>query len=248
MSGSSTHIWEGGARVSFLSLRDVNTYYGESHILQNASLEVEQGRMTTLLGRNGMGKTTLMRTITGLTPPKSGEIEFDHKRVDRLQPHEIYALGVGYVPQGRHVFPYLTVHENLRMGLKNKGQRKSAVLDRMFDLFPILRERLKQKAGTLSGGEQQQLAIARALAGEVRLLLLDEPTEGIQPSIVDEILGLLVRINKEEGLTVFLVEQNMELALSVAHDFYILQKGQVVEGGTVASMDKEAVIKRYLVV
>ena len=200
--------------MSFLSLNDVNTYYGESHILQNASLEVEQGRITTLLGRNGMGKTTLMRTITGLTPPKSGEIEFDQKRVDRLQPHEIYALGVGYVPQGRHVFPYLTVHENLRMGLKDKGQRKSVILDRQFELFPILRERLKQKAGTLSGGEQQQLAIARALAGEVRLLLLDEPTEGIQPSIVDEILGLLVRINKEEGLTVLPVEHRTWSSLS----------------------------------
>jgi urea transport system ATP-binding protein len=234
--------------VAYLSLRNVNTYYGQSHILHGASLEVERGRITTLLGRNGMGKTTLMRSITGLTSARDGEIELDGQRIDKLQPHDIYDLGVGYVPQGRHVFPYLTVHENLRMGLRNKRQRKSEMLEKLFSLFPVLRERSKQKAGTLSGGEQQQLAIARALAGETRLLLLDEPTEGIQPSIVDEILDLVTRINREEGLTVFLVEQNMELALSVADNYYVLEKGKVVDGGAVADIDTQAIIGRYLVV
>jgi len=234
--------------VAYLSLRNVNTYYGQSHILHGASLEVERGRITTLLGRNGMGKTTLMRSITGLTSARDGEIELDGQRIDKLQPHDIYDLGVGYVPQGKHVFPYLTVHENLRMGLRNKRQRKSEMLEKLFSLFPVLRERSKQKAGTLSGGEQQQLAIARALAGETRLLLLDEPTEGIQPSIVDEILDLVTRINREEGLTVFLVEQNMELALSVADNYYVLEKGKVVDGGAVADIDTQAIIGRYLVV
>ena len=219
--------------MAYLNAEEVHSFYGLSHVLYGASLAVEKGRIATLLGRNGMGKTTLLRTIMGLTPCKTGVITFDEKHIERLKPYDIYDLGVGYVPQGRHVFPYLSVQENLRMGLRNKRQRRPEIFEKLFDLFPILRERLKQKAGTLSGGEQQQLAIARALAGEVSIMLLDEPTEGIQPSIVDEILELLVQINSAEGLTILLVEQNMELALSVAHDFYVMEKGIVVEGGPV---------------
>jgi urea transport system ATP-binding protein len=234
--------------MAYLSADEVHSFYGLSHVLHGASLEVETGRIATLLGRNGMGKTTLLRTIMGLTPCKTGAITFNEKRIERLKPYDIYDLGVGYVPQGRHVYPYLSVQENLRMGLRNKRQRKPEIFERLFELFPILRERLKQKAGTLSGGEQQQLAIARALAGEVTILLLDEPTEGIQPSIVDEILELLVQINTTEGLTILLVEQNMELALSVAHDFFVMEKGIVVEGGSVEKMNKEEVIAKYLVV
>jgi len=233
--------------MAYLSVKGVHSYYGLSHVLHGASLEVEQGRIATLLGRNGMGKTTLLRGIMGLTPAKEGEISFDGKRIERMKPYDIYDLGVGYVPQGRHMFPYLTVQENLRMGLRNKRQRKPPIFDKLFELFPILQERLKQKAGTLSGGEQQQLAIARALAGEVRIMLLDEPTEGIQPSIVDEILELLLQINRSEGLTILLVEQNMQLALSVAHDFYVMEKGVVVEGGPVAGMNKAEIIEKHLV-
>lgn len=234
--------------MSYLSVKDVHSYYGLSHVLHGASLDVEEGRIVTLLGRNGMGKTTLLRTIMGLTPAKSGSIVFDGHAIERLKPYDIFDLGVGYVPQGRHMFPYLTVHENLRMGLRKKRQRNPQIFEKLYELFPILKERLKQKAGTLSGGEQQQLAIARALAGEVKIMLLDEPTEGIQPSIVDEILDLLKRVNETEGLTIFLVEQNMELALSVADDYFVMEKGLVVEGGPVASMDKERVIHEYLVV
>jgi urea transport system ATP-binding protein len=234
--------------MACLSVREVHTYYGQSHVLHGASLEIESGRLVTLLGRNGMGKTTLMRTIMGLTPAKIGEIEFNERRIEKSQPHEIFGMGIGYVPQGRHVFPHLSVQENLRLGLRNKRQRSSPLFEKLFDLFPILKERAKQQAGTLSGGEQQQLAIARALAGEVQLLLLDEPTEGIQPTIVDSILSLLVKINREDGLTILLVEQNMELALSVAQDYLVMEKGVIVEGGPAASIDKDTVIGKYLCV
>jgi urea ABC transporter ATP-binding protein UrtE len=231
-----------------LTASDVHTYYGPSHVLHGVTLEVNEGRIVTLLGRNGMGKTTFLRTVMGLAPAKSGQIEFDGRRIERLKPYDIYDLGVGYVPQGRHVFPHLTVEENLRMGARDKRRRNRAGFARLYAYFPVLQERRTQKAGTLSGGEQQQLAIARALAGNVRIMLLDEPTEGIQPSIVDEILELLVRINEAEGLTILLVEQNMELALSIAQDFYVLEKGRVVEGGRVDAMDKERIIADYLVV
>jgi urea transport system ATP-binding protein len=241
-------ISEGGVNMAYLTIKDVHSFYGPSHILHGASLEVERGKIATLLGRNGMGKTTLLRTIMGLTPAKTGEIVFDGKRIEHLKPYDIYDGGVGYVPQGRHMFPFLTVQENLRMGLRNKRQRNPAIFEKLFEYFPILKERLKQKAGTLSGGEQQQLAIARALAGEVKIMLLDEPTEGIQPSIVDEILELLVEINRTDELTILLVEQNMELALSVAESYFVMEKGVIVDGGSVAQMDKEDVIRNYLVV
>ena len=234
--------------MGHLNVEQVQTFYGPSHVLHGVTLSVEQGRIATLLGRNGMGKTTLMRTIMGLTPASEGTIEFDGHRIERLPPYGIFDLGMGYVPQGRRMFPHLTVQENLRMGLRDKKQRSPAIFERLFGYFPILRERLKQKAGTLSGGEQQQLAIARALAGEVRMMLLDEPTEGIQPSIVDEILELLVRINREQNLTILLVEQNMELALSVAEDFFVMEKGLIVESGSVATMNKDVIIQKYLVV
>lgn len=240
--------WEGGVLMAHLTVEDVHTYYGPSHVLHGASLAVEKGRVAALLGRNGMGKTTLLRSIMGLTPAASGEIHLSGTRIDRLQPFDIFDRGVGYVPQGRHVFPYLTVQENLRLGLRNKKKRDPEIFEKLFEYFPILAERRRQKAGTMSGGEQQQLAIARALAGEVEIMLLDEPTEGIQPSIVDEILELLVRINRADGLTILLVEQNMELALSVAQDFFVMKKGVIVDSGLVDGMDKERVIKDHLVV
>lgn len=229
-----------------LDVDGVHTFYGQSHVLHGTSLQVTEGDFACLLGRNGMGKTTLMRTIMGLNPPREGSITFRDRRIDRLKPDEIYTLGIGYVPQGRHIFPHLTVHQNLRMGLKSKRVKESQLLDKLLDYFPVLRERLKQKAGTLSGGEQQMLAIARALAGEVTLMLLDEPTEGVQPSIVDEFLDMLLRINKHEGLTVLLVEQNLELALSVARSYSVMDGGRIVESGDVAAIDQAAVIQKYL--
>ncbi len=234
--------------MSLLEIRDVHAYYGLSHVLHGASLEVSEGKIATLLGRNGMGKTTLLKTVMGLVPAREGTITFRNTRIEKKKPYDVYDLGVGYVPQGRQMFPHLTVQENLRMGLRNKRLKNPPLFEKLFDMFPILRERLKQKAGTLSGGEQQMLAIARALAGECRIMLLDEPTEGIQPSIVDEILELLARVNAEEALTIFLVEQNMELALSVAHDYYVMEKGVIVDGGPVAGMNKDEVIEKYLVV
>jgi len=234
--------------MSLLAVRGVRTFYGFSEVLRGVSMEVRQGRICCLLGRNGMGKSTLLRTVMGLTPCREGEIVFDGTRIEKLRPDVVFDLGIGYVPQGRRMFPYLTVEENLRLGLRNKGERGPAVFEELFELFPILAERLRQKAGTLSGGQQQMLAIARALAGRPTLLLVDEPTEGIQPSIVDRILDLLAQLNRENGLTILLVEQNIELALSVAADFYVMQKGLVVEGGAVEDMDRQAIIEKHLVV
>ncbi|GFP28737.1 branched-chain amino acid transport system ATP-binding protein [Candidatus Hakubella thermalkaliphila] len=198
--------------MALLIVKDVHTFYGSSEVLRGVSLEVQQGRIVCLLGRNGMGKSTLLRSIVGLTPPKQGAITFNGKRIESLKPDRIFDLGIGYVPQGRRVFPYLTVEENLRLGLRNKGEKRPAIFEELFEILPILADRLRQKAGTLSGGEQQMLVIARALAGKAKLLLVDEPTEGIQPTIVDEILKLLARMNESGGLTILLVEQNMELA------------------------------------
>jgi urea transport system ATP-binding protein len=234
--------------VDLLTIKGVHSYYGASHVLHGVNLNITQGSLTCVLGRNGMGKTTLLRTIMGLTPAKKGEIHFGDQRIEGKAPYAVYDLGLGYVPQGRHIFPYLTVEENLRLGLRNKRSKRSPLFEKIFDEFPVLRERLKQKGGTLSGGEQQMLAIARALAGEVTLLLLDEPTEGIQPSVVDEILERLSALNAQEGLTIVLVEQNMDMALSVADTYFVMEKGMVVEGGHVADIDKETVIERYLVV
>ena len=231
-----------------LSVRDVHTYYGQSYVLQGVDLGVARGDFVTLLGRNGMGKTTLLRSIMGLTPSRKGEIHFNGERIDGLKPHQVFSRRVGYVPQGRHMFPHLSVKENLRLGLRDKTQKESPIYERMYGYFPILAERRDQAAGTLSGGEQQMLAIARALAGEVELLLLDEPTEGVQPSIVDQILDLLVIINSQENLSILLVEQNMELALGVARSYYIMSKGVVVEGGRVEDMDRDSVVEKYMVV
>jgi len=231
-----------------LVLSDVHAHYGQSHILHGASMTVNTGSIVTLLGRNGMGKSTLLRSIMGLTPASAGTIVYNDIEIQGMKPYDIYSLGIGYVPQGRRMFKHLTVLENLRMGLRNKNQKHPAVFDKIFSMFPILYERSKQKAGTLSGGEQQMLAIARALAGEVGLLLLDEPTEGIQPSVVDEILMLLERVNSDDGLTILLVEQNMELALSVASIYFVMEKGAVVESGSAADINRDDVIQKYLVV
>ena len=233
---------------NLLEVKNVHTYYGESHVLHGVSLHVKQGDFVTLLGRNGMGKTTLLRSIMGLTPPREGEIVFNGKRIDGLKPHAVFNLGLGYVPQGRRMFPHLTVLENLRMGLKNKRQKHSPIFEKLYGYFPVLEERRGQAAGTLSGGEQQMLAIARALAGEVEILLLDEPTEGVQPSIVDQILEHLIAINREESLSILLVEQNMELALDVANSYFVMSKGVVVEGGLVSEMDREKIVEKYMVV
>ena len=232
-----------------LRVVDLHTYYGDSHILQGVSLQVEPGRVVGVLGRNGVGKTTLVRSIIGATRPRSGNIEFKDRHIAGLSPYEINRLGIGLVPQGRRIFPSLSVRENLTVALRDRRDRTVATawdLSRVFELFPRLRERRAQLAGTLSGGEQQMLATARALAGNPDLLLMDEPTEGLAPLIVRELGEILDRL-KQEGLSVLLVEQKLAFALKHADDVYVMNKGQIVHADTPDGLwPNEQVKARYL--
>ena len=215
--------------MSLLDVEDIHTYYEHSHVLQGVSLRAETGRVTALLGRNGVGKTTLIRSVIGFTPPRSGSISFAGEAIERLPSHAIARRGVGLVPQGRRIFPSLTVEENLRIGgLPRREGRWS--LDAVYALFPRLQERRGNYGGQLSGGEQQMVAIARALMSNPVLLLMDEPSEGLAPLIVRELERTLGRL-KETGLAIVLVEQNLPLALAVADTAYIISKGRVVFDG-----------------
>ena len=215
--------------MSLLDVEDVHTYYEHSHVLQGVTMHAEAGRVTALLGRNGVGKTTLIRSVIGFTPPRSGSIRFAGERIEGLPSHVIARRGVGLVPQGRRVFPSLTVEENLRLGgLPGRAGRWS--LDAVYEMFPRLRERTGHYGGQLSGGEQQMVAIARALMSNPVLLLMDEPSEGLAPLIVRELEHTMCRL-KETGLAIVLVEQNLPLALTVADAAYIISKGRVVFHG-----------------
>jgi branched-chain amino acid transport system ATP-binding protein len=215
--------------MTLLDVDDIHTYYEHSHILQGVSLRAEGGQVTALLGRNGVGKTTLIRSVIGFTPPRSGSIRFAGEPIERLPSHAIARRGVGLVPQGRRIFPSLTVEENLRIGgLPGRSGRWS--LDAVYELFPRLRERTGNYGDELSGGEQQMLAIGRALMSNPVLLLLDEPSEGLAPLIVRELERTMGRL-KETGLAIVLVEQNLPLALAVADTAYIISKGRVVFHG-----------------
>jgi len=231
-----------------LSLRGVNQYYGESHTLWDLALEVPRGSCTCLMGRNGVGKTTTLKCVMGLLPLHEGEIRLDDTLLS-AQPAESRArLGVGYVPQGREIFPRLTVDENLRIGLAvNRGESGRRAYQRVLESFPVLRQMLRRSGGDLSGGQQQQLAIGRALILEPRFLILDEPTEGIQPNIVHEIGDTIARLNRELGMTVLLVEQKLPLARRVADRFYVLDKGRAVASGAMNDLD-DALVRRYLTV
>jgi branched-chain amino acid transport system ATP-binding protein len=225
-----------------LEVDGIHTYYGESHILHGVSLRVEAGEAVALLGRNGAGKTTMIRSIVGFTPPRDGRIVFDGESIQRWPAHRIARRGLALVPQGRRIFAPLTVRENLVLGARADGW----TLERAFELFPRLRERAEQSGGTLSGGEQQMLAIARALLTNGRLLLLDEPSEGLAPLIVREI-GRVVTGLKGQRLSILLVEQNYHLALQVADRVYVMNKGQIVYEGTPAGLEaNEDVKRRYL--
>jgi branched-chain amino acid transport system ATP-binding protein len=225
-----------------LEVDGVHTYYGESHILHGVSLRVAPGEAVALLGRNGAGKTTMIRSIVGFTPPREGRIVFEGEAIHRWPPYRIARRGLALVPQGRRIFAPLTVRENLLLGARADGW----TLERVFELFPRLRERAAQTGGTLSGGEQQMLAIGRALLTNGRLLLLDEPSEGLAPLIVREI-GAVVERLRGEGLSILLVEQNYHLALRVADRVYVMNKGQIVYEGTPASLEAaEEVKRRYL--
>jgi urea transport system ATP-binding protein len=224
-----------------LTVKDLNQFYGGSHTLWDVGLSVPPGSLVCVMGRNGMGKTTLLKCVMGLLPVTSGSITFDGVELTKRPPHERARIGIGYVPQGRDIFPHLTVEENLKVGLGVRKHGPRAIPQRIFDLFPVLKKMLKRLGGDLSGGQQQQLAIGRALVLEPKLLILDEPTEGIQPNIVHEIGDIVLRLNREEGLAVLLVEQKLPFARRVASEFYILDRGRRVAAGTIGELTDEVV-------
>ena len=218
-----------------LNLRSVGAAYGKAQVLWDISFDLEKGGTAAVLGRNGVGKTTLMRTIMGMHKLSAGEVFVAGENVSGLQSHERSRRGVGIVPQGRHVFPHMTVEENLQVGLSalsgRADQDGGKIPDYIYDLFPKLTEIAQRKAGFLSGGEQQQLALGRALAGRPQLLLLDEPCEGIQPSIVQQIEAALIRIRKELGVAIIIIEQNLDFAWGFADQYFVMQKGRIVRHG-----------------
>jgi urea transport system ATP-binding protein len=226
---------------SMLAIKGLNQFYGGSHILWDIDLDVPVGSCTCLMGRNGMGKTTLLKCIMGLLPAASGQILYEGRDLRGLPAEERAPLRIGYVPQGREIFSQLTVEENLRIGLTVRRPRLREVPEQLFQMFPVLKQMLRRRGGDLSGGQQQQLAIARALVLDPRLLILDEPTEGIQPNIVHEIGEVIQRLNREANLTVLLVEQKLPFARRVASDLRILDKGRLVVSGKIGALTDELV-------
>ncbi|MBE9032905.1 urea ABC transporter ATP-binding subunit UrtE [filamentous cyanobacterium LEGE 11480] len=233
---------------SVLNVTGLDVYYGESHILRQVDLNVFPGQMVCLIGRNGVGKTTFLKTVMGLLTPRQGQIVYANQGINRLTPDRRAKLGIGYVPQGREIIPRLTVKENLLLGQealsKGKGKSTAELLDRVYDLFPVLKDMLWRMGGDLSGGQQQQLAIGRALMGDPKLLVLDEPTEGIQPSIILEIEAAVKRIIAETGMSVLLVEQHLHFVRQ-ADWYYAMQRGGIVATGPTAELSKD-VIQQFL--
>lgn len=231
-----------------LEVRDIHTYYGNIHALKGISLTVRQGEIVTLIGSNGAGKTTILNTISGLLKARTGSIQFEGKSISHLLAHQVTQLGISQSPEGRKIFGRMSVRENLEMGAFNRNDKEGIRQDfeRVLGLFPRLRERLTQAGGTLSGGEQQMLAIGRALMSRPRLLLLDEPSMGLAPILVEQIFDIIKEINKQ-GTTVLLVEQNALMALGIAHRGYVLQTGQIVLADTAKALsENETVQKAYL--
>jgi urea transport system ATP-binding protein len=227
--------------MSLLDIRDLNQSYGGSHTLWDVTLDVPAGSRTCLMGRNGTGKTTLLKCIMGLLPVTSGQMRFADTDLRAVSVEARARLGIGYVPQGREIFPQLTVEENLRLGLGIRKGGPKTIPARIFELFPVLKQMLRRRGGDLSGGQQQQLAIGRALVLEPTLLILDEPTEGIQPNIVHEIGDILLTLNRDAGVTLLLVEQKLPFARRVASDFAILEKGRCVRTGPIAALTDDVV-------
>ncbi len=227
-----------------LAVEDLHVFYGGIHALKGVALEVEEGEIVALLGNNGAGKTTTLKSISGLVSPRRGRITLEGRPLSGVPPHEIVLRGIAHVPEGRRIFNRLTVLENLEMGaFLRDDDGVPADLDRVFELFPILRERLRQSAGTLSGGEQQMLAIGRALMASPRLLLLDEPSMGLSPVLVERIFETIAGINRQ-GTTILLVEQNAAMALAVAHRGYVLETGAIALRGTAAELAENADVRR----
>ena len=228
-----------------MAINNLDHFYGESHTLWNIDLEIEKDACMCLMGRNGVGKTTLLKCIMGLEPIKNGKINFNGIEFSSMPAEQRAKNRIGYVPQGREIFSQLTVEENLITGLKSRADKKKKLPSLIYELFPVLQEMLSRRGGDLSGGQQQQLAIGRALAIEPELLILDEPTEGIQPNIVSEIGDIIKKLNKELGLTVLLVEQKLSFAKKVASNFSIMEKGAMVASGEIGELGED-LIDRYL--
>ncbi len=230
---------------SSIVFEDLNQYYDESHILNDVSLNIEEGKCTCIMGRNGVGKTTLLKCLMGLLPTRGGHIFFNDTDITNLSPEKRAALGIGYVPQGRQIFPLLTVEENLQIGLPMRKDKAKKIPDFIFDYFPVLSQMLHRLGGDLSGGQQQQLAIGRALVEQPSFLVLDEPTEGIQPNIVREIADTIKDLNEKLGLTVLLVEQKVPFAKRVADNYAVMNRGHIVTSGKMDGLDAMT-IKEFL--
>lgn len=230
-----------------LKVKGLNQFYGQSHTLWDLDLDVEEGACTCLMGRNGVGKTTLLKAVMGLLPVKSGELDFAGTDLRKVSAEKRAGLGIGYVPQGRQIFSLMTVEENLLIGLPARSDGLKQVPEFIFELFPVLKEMLQRRGGDLSGGQQQQLAIGRALVTDPKLLILDEPTEGIQPNVVQEIGDIICKLNTEIGLTVLLVEQKLPFARRVADRFCILDRGRNVSSGVIDDLSDE-LVREYLTV
>lgn len=232
---------------TILEVSKLNQYYGESHTLWDMDLSVIQGKCTCLMGRNGMGKTTLLQCIMGLQPVRDGSITFDGIEIQNEIAEKRAGFGIGYVPQGRQIFPQLTVGENLELGLFARQDKARKIPDLIFDLFPVLKEMIHRRGGDLSGGQQQQLAIGRALVIDPKMLILDEPTEGIQPNIVHQIGDIITQLSSEMGITVLLVEQKLPFARRVGDYFCIMERGKNVATGEISALSDE-LVKQYLTV
>ncbi len=233
-----------------LEVRDIHSYYGGSHILHGVIMDLKEGELVCLLGRNGVGKSTTLKSIMGIVQPKQGSIRFNDKELIGSAPYQVARLGIGYVPEDRRIFRSLTVHENLLMGIKGRNKdntgKNSWSIEQVYDLFPNLGKRRNNKGAHLSGGEQQMLTVSRTLMGNPRIILVDEPTEGLAPLVAKDVLDMLATVRKS-GVTVLMVEQNFKLAVKVADRFYVMTKGQIVfEGDREALLAAEDVRKKYL--
>lgn len=229
-----------------LEVTDLNTYYGQSHALQNISFNVEEGEVVALLGRNGMGKSTTLKSIMGLLKPRSGKVQFEGRDITGFNPFKVARAGIGYVPEERRIFPTLSVLDNLKMGIKGSNTPNTWTVERIFEHFPFMKDRTHQKGGHLSGGEQQMLTIGRTLMGNPRLLMVDEPTEGLSPIMVKAVRDVLKQI-KSSGISILLVEHNLKVALSVADRVYLMGKAHIGYCGTAKELDADAEArKKYL--
>ncbi len=230
-----------------LKIEQLNQFYGESHTLWDLDLDITKGKCTCLMGRNGVGKTTLVQSVMGILPIQSGRMLFDGEDLSKLSAEKRAGMGIGYVPQGRQIFPLLTVEENLKIGLTSRRDKVRTIPESIYEMFPVLKEMSGRRGGDLSGGQQQQLAIGRALVLDPTMLILDEPTEGIQPNIVQEIGDIINRLNKEIGLTVLLVEQKLPITRKVADQFVIMERGRAVAKGDISELSDD-LVSEYLTV